>query len=282
MSEGAPFEVGGAGGVALRGVREGEGPPVVLLHGITAHRDLVVHGSGALARAAHSVIRYDARGHGESAPGAPGSYTYETLADDLSHIIEAEVGEGRPLLAGHSMGAHTIVSLALREPDRVAGLVIIGPASVGLPPSEEVLERWEALAAGLDAGGIDGFIEAYDEGLDPSWRETLIRIARERLGHHRDLGALAQALREVSRSLPFDGLAELESLDLPALVVASRDEADPGHPHAVAEAYASSLPAARMISEGEGESPLAWQGGRLSRAIAAFAAEGAVRERLAP
>jgi hypothetical protein len=62
-------------------------------------------------------------------------------------------------------------------------------------------------------------------------------------------------------------------LEVPALVVASRDEADPGHPRGVAEAYAASLPRARLAIEPEGQSPLAWQGGRLSREIAAFAAE---------
>ncbi|HWC08765.1 MAG TPA: hypothetical protein VG458_06910, partial [Solirubrobacterales bacterium] len=54
------------------------------------------------------------------------------------------------------------------------------------------------------------------------------------------------------------------------------DEADPGHPYAVAEAYADALPRARLVSEGRGESPLAWQGGKLSRELAAFCAEPAV------
>jgi hypothetical protein len=68
-------------------------------------------------------------------------------------------------------------------------------------------------------------------------------------------------------------MAELESLRVPALVVASHDAADPGHPRHVAEAYAERLPRARLTGEAEGESPLAWQGGRLSREIAAFCAE---------
>ncbi len=72
----------------------------------------------------------------------------------------------------------------------------------------------------------------------------------------------------------------LESLEVPALVVASRDEADPGHPYEVAQAYAERLPQGRLISEEEGASPLAWQGGRLSREIAAFGAEPAVAQRL--
>lgn len=277
-----PFEIEGAGGVGLAVEREGEGPLVVLAHGITAHRDLVVHGSRALARAGHDVVRYDARAHGDSGPGEPGEYDYGTLGDDLAAVIAAG-GEGgsRPLLAGHSMGAHTIVNLALRDPGAIGALVVIGPATVGLPPSEESLARWDALAEGLERNGVDGFMEAYDHGLDPGWRETLLRIARERVSRHRHPEALAQALREVPRSLPFDGLAELEALDVPALVVASHDVADPGHPYSVAEAYAEAMPEARLISEEEGESPLAWQGGKLSREIAAFATEERVRERLA-
>jgi hypothetical protein len=56
-------------------------------------------------------------------------------------------------------------------------------------------------------------------------------------------------------------------------VVASNDDADPGHPYAAAAAYAEALPRAELVSEGEGESPLAWQGGKLSRALAAFYAK---------
>ena len=53
-------------GVELSGVDEGEGAPVVLLHGLTASRRYVVMGSSALQRSGHRVIAYDARGHGQS------------------------------------------------------------------------------------------------------------------------------------------------------------------------------------------------------------------------
>jgi 3-oxoadipate enol-lactonase len=267
--------------VTLRGTRDGEGSPVLLAHGLTAHRELVIHGSKALARRGHDVIRYDARAHGESDGGEPGSRTYDRLGDDLEAVLAATVpGDGPlPVLAGHSMGAHTLTGVALRDPERLAGLVIIGPATVGGPPPEGSLDGWDALADGLERDGVEGFIEAYSRDLDPEWSETLIRIARDRLAKHRDLEALAGALREVPRSVPFDGLGELEGLDVPALVVGSGDEADPGHPYAVAEAFAESLPRARLISEEPGASPLAWQGGRLSREIAAFCEEDEVRER---
>ena len=259
----------------IHGEVGGEGPPVVLCHGITATRRYVVHGSRVLERAGHRVVSYDARGHGDSDPAPPGEgYGYPQLVDDLERVVAAEVGEGRFVLAGHSMGAHTAVAYALRHPDRLAGLVVVGPAYTGEITAES--ERyWDGLASAYADGGVDGFV-AYieaEQGIDPAWRDSVLRFTRERIGLHRHPRALAQALREVTRSRPFESLDELGSLRIPALVVASNDEADPGHPEAVAAAYAAALPRARLISEGEGESPLAWQGGKLSREIVAFCAE---------
>lgn len=269
-------------GQEIAGEAVGEGPAIVLLHGITATRRYVVHGSVALPRKGHLTVSYDARGHGDSAPAPPGSgYGYGELVADLEAVIEEGAGDGGVVLAGHSMGAHTALARAFADPDAVAGIVLIGPASVGTPPPAEVLAGWDRLADGLESGGVEGFLAAYEaQGLDPDWRETLIRITRERLELHRHPDAVAQALRQVPRSVPFEGLGQLERLDLPALVVASYDTADPSHPYAVAEAYAERLPNARLVSEEEGESPLAWQGGRLSREIARFCATDAVRERV--
>jgi 3-oxoadipate enol-lactonase len=180
------------------------------------------------------------------------------------------------------MGCHTAAAYALENAGEVAAVVLEGPVTLGLPASEETLAYWDGLSEGLERGGLDGFMKAYEEGLDtdPAWTETALRITRERMGLHRHPDALARALREVPRSLPFEGLGELETLDVPALVVASHDEADPSHPYSIAEAWAERLPRARLVSEEPGASPLAWQGGRVSRVIADFLDEPQVRERL--
>lgn len=277
--EPAGFAVGPQGR-RLAGESIGAGPPIVLLHGITATRRYVVHGSKVLARRGHRQISYDARGHGESDPApADGGYSYGELVADLEAVLDAEAGGQRPVLVGHSMGAHTVVAYALARSDQLAGLVVIGPTYMGFV-DEEALARWDRLADGLERGGVEGFMEAFDRGLNPTWRETVLRFTRQRMLEHRHPDAVARALREVPRSAPFEAISELEFCDLPALLVASHDTADPGHPHAVAAAYAARLPQARLISEAEGESPLAWQGGRLSREIASFCAEPAVAERL--
>jgi pimeloyl-ACP methyl ester carboxylesterase len=271
--EGRPFTLRPDPG--LQGEVTGEGPPVVLCHGITATRRYVLHGSKALPRAGYEVITYDARGHGASDPAPVGEgYGYPELVGDLERVVAAEVGDDRFLLGGHSMGAHTAVGYALRHPDRLAGLVLIGPVYAGSVEPES-LSYWDGLAAALETGGVDGFLAYIDErqGIDPRWRDSVLRFTRERLLAQEHPAALVEALREVPRSRPFESLAELRELDLPALIVASDDAADPGHPYAAAAAYAAAIPRATLVSEEPGESPLAWQGGRLSRALATFYAE---------
>jgi pimeloyl-ACP methyl ester carboxylesterase len=257
---------------AVRGEVAGEGAPIVLCHGITATRRYVVHGSRALERAGHAVVTYDARGHGESDPAPAGEgYGYPQLVADLEAVVAEAVGAERFLLGGHSMGAHTAVAYALAHPERVAGLVLVGPVYTGaIEPGS--LAYWDGLAAALERGGVDGFV-AYverEQMADSPWRDSVLRFTRERLLRQRHPGALVEALREVPRSRPFGEIGELGRLRMPALVVASGDEADPGHPYAAAAAYAEGLAYGKLVGEGEGESPLAWQGGKLSREIAKF------------
>ena len=72
------------------------------------------------------------------------------------------------------------------------------------------------------------------------------------------------------RSTAWEGLDRLGDLEVPVLIVASRDEIDAMHPLAVAQDYERRLPRAELIVEEEGKSPLAWQGARLSGAIGDF------------
>jgi pimeloyl-ACP methyl ester carboxylesterase len=252
----------------LSGEEAGEGVPVVLLHGLTATRRYVVMGSRALERDGHRVVMYDARGHGRSSPAD--TYSYDTLADDLSAVLD-DRGFGTAVLAGASMGAHTIVQLALRHPERAAALVLVTPAYD--PEGDPGLERWDRLARGLREGGVEGFVAAYGEPRVPeAWRDTVRTVLRQRLSAHEHPAAVADALEAIPRSRPFEAWDELRALDLPVTVVASRDEADPEHPFAVAKRYADAIPEARLAVEDEGKSPLAWQGGQLSRVIAETAA----------
>jgi 3-oxoadipate enol-lactonase len=264
-------------GVALAAEDTGEGLPVVLLHGLTATRRYVVMGSTALQRGGHRVIAYDARGHGQSSPApSPDAYGYRELAADLGAVLDG-CGVERAVLAGASMGAHTLLTFALAHPERVAGVVVITPAyEPETYDDPDRLAGWDALAAGLRSGGVEGFLAAYDvEAIPVKWRETAVKVIRQRLAVQEHPEALADAIEIVPRSRPFDSFGELGAVSVPAAVVVSADEADPGHPRAVGERYAAAIAGSRLVLDEPGHSPVAWQGSQLSAVIAEVAGRAA-------
>jgi pimeloyl-ACP methyl ester carboxylesterase len=256
-------------GVTLAGERAGSGVPVLLLHGLTATRRYVLMGSRYLARAGVELVAYDARGHGASSP-APTREAYEYA--DMVQDLDAVVGlVGTPVvLIGNSMGAATGAAYALEHPERVSALVQVTPGFGGAGRSGEELGDWQALADGLERDGVDGFMAAYEPPEEPRFREAALKFTRQRLERHEHPEAVADALRVVPGSVAFEGLDALGALEMPALVVGSRDESDPGHPLALAQAYAEQLPNSTFVVEEKGQSPLAWQGAQLSRTVEVF------------
>jgi pimeloyl-ACP methyl ester carboxylesterase len=267
-------------GIELVAQQTGEGSSgptaIVLLHGLTATRRYVVMGSRTLERDGFRVVSYDARGHGRSgAAPDPVAYGYDQLAHDLEAVLDA-LELDRAVLAGASMGAHTAVRFALRHPERVTALGLITPSfDPDLPLGASALAEWDALADGLREGGVEGFVAAYDfSALPGEWRDTVERVVRQRLDAHEHPEAVADALEVVPRSRPFESAAELADIRVPTVVVASRDEADPGHPLAIGERYAQAIPHAQLVVEDAGpppRSPIAWQGGQLSKVLAKLA-----------
>jgi pimeloyl-ACP methyl ester carboxylesterase len=279
MPSGGAFSVQTRDGVALAGEQAGEGPAIVLLHGLTATHRYVVMGSRLLERSGHRVIAYDARGHGRSTPaGDPTAYGYPELAADLERVLDA-LELPRAAVAGASMGAHTALRFALSNPDRVSALAIITPAYDPSAAEGDHDPRRESLARGLREGGAEGFLAAYDFSPVPAqWRETVRTAVLQRLSAHEHPAAVADAMEALARSRPFDGLDELGAIRVPTLVVASRDEVDPGHPLVLAERYAEAIPGAQLAVEEGGppaRSPIAWQGGQLSKLLAELMARPA-------
>ena len=178
----------------------------------------------------------------------------------------------RVVLAGASMGAATTLAFALEQPERVAALVQITPAHLGLPQTDEhELARWDALADGLERDGAEGFLRVYGEPpVEPRFRKLVLEAIRQRLERHVNPAAVADAIRVVVRSKAFDGVPALEQVSAPTLVVASSDELDPEHPYEVAQLYVEHIEGAELVSEEPGASPLAWRGAALSRAIDDF------------
>ena len=263
------FQVDRGSGLVLDGEIAGDGPPIVLAHGLSATRRNVVQGSRALIRRGYRLIAYDARGHGSSSPGP--RYEYADLVEDLEAVLEHLELE-RTALVGSSMGAATTMAFALEHPARVPALVQITPAYTGYARTGDVdADSWERMASELESGGVDAFVEvAQPRGLPEKWREVAREATRQRMERHEHPDAVARALRELPSSIAWKGLEPLEHLDIPVLIVGSRDDADTLHPLGVAEEYARRLPHAELVVEDKGSSPLAWQGARLSHAIGDF------------
>ena len=96
---------------------------------------------------------------------------------------------------------------------------------------EAGLERWDALSEGLRTGGVDGFVEAYgDPQVPEQWKETIDKVLRQRLAAHEHPEAVADALRAVPRSRPFESWDELAAIDAPTVVVAEPRRGRPRPP----------------------------------------------------
>lgn len=107
--------------LALFAQRQGEGPPLLLLHGLGADhqdwREVMPHLTGR-----YRVVAPDLRGCGAS-PRGPGPYTPWQMARDIEALMRAEGITHAPVV-GHSMGGAVAMSLALLAPERVSRLVI--------------------------------------------------------------------------------------------------------------------------------------------------------------
>ena len=213
----APFTVDGRRRSSCAARRRGRGTRSSSLHGLTATRRYVVHGSRALPRARLSddrLRRARPRRVGSRRPTARATATTELAADLGARARRAEPASGRRARRSLDGGAHADRARARRpRAGRGAGRSSARSTS-GAERAEESLAYWDWLADGLERGGVEGFVEAYDRDLDPELaRDAAADHARPALGCHRHPEAVAQALREVPRSRPFDDLAELEFLD---------------------------------------------------------------------
>jgi pimeloyl-ACP methyl ester carboxylesterase len=144
-----------ANGLKVHYTQVGEGPDVVMVHGITGnlavwHLQLVP----ALAERAR-VLTYDLRGHGRS--GAPPTgYSLDDMAEDLLQLLDA-LGLERPVLVGHSYGADIALYLAANHPDRVTEVIAIEAA---LPAMEQLRDHdawvgWTYWVRALEQAGVE-------------------------------------------------------------------------------------------------------------------------------
>ena len=188
-------------GVAFHLQELGEGPPVVMLHGllIGSLATWYFTTAPALARR-HRVLLYDLRGHGKT-ERAPTGYDLATMVADLTAIVDAFAGGAKITLVGHSYGAVVALCFALSNPDRVSKLVVV---EAPLPPSH--VEEF------------DGFFgrtpEAMADALPEVLRDALGRKGRQA---ERLLRSLAFLISESSLASDLRAAEDLDDADLRTL-----------------------------------------------------------------
>jgi pimeloyl-ACP methyl ester carboxylesterase len=141
-------------GFHLHYQRVGEGPDLVLIHGLTGNLAIWFLKIVPLLRRHFRVLTYDLRGHGYS-DMPPTGYTTDDMANDLKELLEA-LDIRRPVLVGHSYGADAALSLALQHPEMVDRVVAIeaGLSCLISLRKREDWEGWRYWADALERFGI--------------------------------------------------------------------------------------------------------------------------------
>ncbi len=228
---------------------EGAGRPLVWTHGFTSSIAMEdTTGMGAMWRDAGELelARYDARGHGRSAPGRDdAALGWSALGDDLLELVTA-LGFERPIAGGASMGAAASLHAAVRNPGAFSGLFLVIPPTAWETRKAQA-DLYRGGAALVEARGLEAYAAVMRESLraqptpyfTEEMQERTVADIRERsaVDVARNLrGAAASDLPEPAR---------IRALDLPVLILAVRG--DPGHPLSTAEKLAELLPRAELV-----------------------------------
>jgi pimeloyl-ACP methyl ester carboxylesterase len=134
----------------------GDGPPVVLLHGLACGRRMWFHQIRAL-RSRFRVIAYDLRGHGRTdAPAVSADYSAAHLARDLVGVLDVLKIE-RAAVVGFSLGGAPALALAASKPERVSHLVLadVGAGADDPVKIEALARQWVTL---IDRGRVDDLV----------------------------------------------------------------------------------------------------------------------------
>lgn len=242
------FDVAGPELVADAGRLVGR-PVIVALHGGPGFDHGYLKPALAPLSQWAQVVFLDLRGQGRSQKADAATVTLDTMADDVAGFCAA-LGIERPIVLGHSVGGHVALTLALRHPDKVAGLVLANAAArFDLGTSLALLEQRAGRAARDSAAAVFG------GDLSPATLQTYLDLVLPNYTHVSTAAALADlglsgfdpqvAETYFVHSLPhYDVRARLPELAVRTLVVAG--DSDWLNPLALARETAEGLANAEL------------------------------------
>ena len=222
----------------LRVAVQGDGTPVVLSHALGLDLHMWDDFAARLAPE-HAVLRYDQRGHGESAKPA-GPYTIDELVDDAARLIR-EWGRGPVVWIGLSMGGMVGQGLAIRHPELLRGLVLANTVT-RYPDAAQA--TWAQRIAAVEQGGmaaaagavVERYLHAGHRAAHPD-QATAIRARLLRT----EPAAYVAACHAVAG---VDWLDRLATIRTPVLVLAGA--LDAGATPEMARAIADHIPGAKL------------------------------------
>lgn len=239
----------------------GEGPTLVWGHGLSSSRsredalDLI---DWSVLGEACRLLRYDARGHGESTLTSELSrYSWSCLAQDQLALTSA-LGIERYVAAGASMGCGTALHAAVLAPDRIEALVLVIPPTAWESRQERVA-IWEQVATVIERRGVEGFVEnmALMPVPDPLVGRQGWFDANAAAAHRSGAERLATVFRGAAYAdLP--ARVDIAALTQPCLILAWTG--DLGHPVSTAEALAELLPEAELVLSSSWSEVERWSG----------------------
>jgi pimeloyl-ACP methyl ester carboxylesterase len=259
----------------------GDGPLVVLSHGMGENRASWRFLAPILAGAGYRVAAVDLRGHGESSRGWA-SYSRADTAGDLIAVIEA-IG-GPAMIIGQSFSGGSATIAAASRPDLITAIVEVDPftrpATISLPAlvTNSRYRRGGLLLMAVAATGSTGLWARYLNVAYPvvkpaDWDQWLAALTREL----RDSGSIKSA-RKMGMSVPSDAGAKLPGVRCPVLVVMGTLDPDWPDPEAEAKAIVGLLPqvpARYVMIEGAGHYPNVQFPQAVADAVLPFLAEHA-------
>ncbi len=215
--------------------RTGQGPRLLFQHGLGACRR---QASGLVGpEFPATLIALDAPSHGES-EHAPELHAFDAVADAAVALLD-ELDLPTAVFGGISMGAGVSLNAALRHPDRVEGLILIRPAwlAQAAPSSLALISR---LGRWLSEQGATDARERLHEDRDFCAMSERAGASVEAILDRPGAASRADVLVDMVADAPFSALADLRTVESPALVLAT--SGDPLHPIAMAEQIADTLP----------------------------------------